>query len=161
MGRYEDIRLYGYALAAFDRLSRYRCPLCGERYMRRANRDRCAARCKRRALEFGRAIQLRHLERRWPMSDEEVVALTPGDDQSLLGLILKTTREFYGTQGEAYLRRQLAAAHAEGARQEREACAALALNSRPPLSHTAPFAIGYEAACEDIEQAIRQREARP
>jgi hypothetical protein len=55
----------------------------------------------------------------------------------------------------------LQAAHAEGARQEREACAALALNSRPPLSHTAPFAIGYEAACEDIEQAIRQREARP
>jgi hypothetical protein len=64
------------------------------------------------------------------MSDEEGVALTPGDDQSLLGLILKTTREFYGTQGEAYLRRQLAAAHAEGAAAEREACAQIAAEWR-------------------------------
>jgi hypothetical protein len=40
----------------------YQCPLCGERYIRQVNRDRCAAKCKSRALEIGRVIQLNRLK---------------------------------------------------------------------------------------------------
>jgi hypothetical protein len=55
-----------------------------------------------------------------------------------------------------------AAALSAARQEEREACAAIALNCRPKQSLTAlkwspPFSVGYEAACEDIEQAIRAR----
>jgi hypothetical protein len=60
------------------------------------------------------------------------------------------------------LLREVAPALSAARQEERERAAAIALNCRPKQSLTAlkwspPFSVGYEAACEDIEQAIRAR----